>query len=212
MKKRSERKITRPRTPPPPRPSPPPNLRHRASLRCPPKLSSQQDADSANAGSARLPGRRANGSDRAGPAKGGGSKTAPDGANGGRGGGGGRVLARQVVEERRAMSAEAGARGAELGREGVRGFDRRRAGERSAAAFTHGACRGRSVPWGGREGETSGARGAQGFKRSLDERGPGETNRGSEREPQRPRRLEASRAAIPVDAVIVEVRFWLERT
>lgn len=139
----------------------------------------------------------------------GGNKAGPDGASGGRVGAGGRVLARQVVEERRAMSVEAGARGEELGREGVRGFDRRRAGERSAA-FPEGTCRGRSLPW-GPEGEMSGARGSQGLKRSLDDRAPGDANRGREREPQRPRRLEAGRAAIPVDAVIVEVRLILFR-
>lgn len=102
------------------------------------------------------------------------------------------------------MPEEEGPRGAEQGQDGDGGFDRRRGGERNGDHLD-GACGGRSVPW-TQEGDSSGARGAQGLKRSLDERGLGDARRELGREPQRPCRLEAPRAAIPVDAVIVEVR------
>lgn len=102
------------------------------------------------------------------------------------------------------MPEEEGPRGAEHGQDGDGGFDRRRGNERNGDRLD-GASGGRSVPW-AHEGDSSGARGAQGLKRSLDERGLGDARRGLDREPQRPRRLEAPRAAIPVDAVIVEVR------
>lgn len=108
-----------------------------------------------------------------------------------------------MVQERRPMLEEAGARDAVQGQDGDGGFDRCRGGERNGALSDGASCR-RSVPW-AQGGEPSGARGTQGFKRSLDERGLGDARRDLDRESQRPRRLEAPRAAIPVDAVIVEV-------
>lgn len=101
------------------------------------------------------------------------------------------------------MLEETGARDAEPGKGGDGGFDRRRGGERNTALSDGASCR-RSVPW-AQGGESSGARGTQGCKRSLDERGFGDARRDLDREPQRPRWLEAPREAIPVDAVIVEV-------
>lgn len=188
VKRLREKKAIRPRTPPPARPSPPPNLRHRPSLRCPPRLAQQQDSDSDSGSSSQIQTRQAL---QAARAVAGNDRNKAVLAADGTGSDGGRPITRQAVEQRQAMVEHGG----RVGR--GRGADPR------SMEDAYGR---RSVPSGEERGASGRGRGGRiAHKRSLGERGIEDARKGMERMPQRPRFSEEPRSAIPADAVIVEV-------
>lgn len=196
VKKRRERKASRPLTPPTPQPTPPPNLRHRASLRCPPRLTQGENSDSdSDSGSSQLRTSRRKRQNRDGDRRGVAAGKSGAGPGGGKssnvitpnGVQGGKSVRRRQQQSR---LPERGSAGTSVGQSkpggpggGSVGMERGACGDLSA-----------EVPW---------CHG-RGYKRLHDDSAFAEKGVAA-RVPQRPRVQEAPRSAIPADAVIVEV-------
>lgn len=204
-KKLAQKRPAHPRSPPRPRPSPPPNLRHRASLRCPPRLAQPQGAGSdptsfqprtrdlgpvGNGGTKATvsapASRETTGSDVAGRVHGAGEGARPRGLEGGVSGGRGRAV----------FVGNGHSRGGSSGR------------GRNAGGMEPLYAQQVSGWVGQRRGVSCGADGRR-YKRSLDDHagGAAEARMADGREARLPRGQEvAPRREVPAGVEIVEVR------